>query len=145
MLQTFDEAHADDGPEGLEGWFKRLAKTIAVDFDGVIHPYSAGWVGSKPADEPPMPGALEFLRWCRDEGYQVVIFSTRADHEEGFKGICDWLTDNDLYSFVERVTHHKPPAVAYVDDRAVPYLGNWEDVKIRVTGLAGGRPHGAAQ
>ena len=36
------------------------AKSQAVDFDGVIHKYSKGWVGGAIYDKP-MPGALEIM------------------------------------------------------------------------------------
>jgi hypothetical protein len=105
-----------------------MAKTIVYDFDGTIHPYTAGWIGSVPADEPPIPGARESLERCLAHGYRVVVQSSRADHALGLKGITDWLTKHDLVQYVEEVTALKPPAVAYVDDRGVPYQGDWDEV-----------------
>lgn len=115
--------------------------TVAVDFDGTIHPYTKGWIGSTPEDEPPIDGAIEFLAQLRSDGYRVVIFSTRCDNPEGLKATVRWL---DKWSIpYDAVTCQKIPAVAYVDDRAVPYLGNWEDARAGVDRLAGGRSHGA--
>lgn len=143
-LPTLVERLGPEHPE-MKGWFDKLARTVAVDFDGVLHPYSAGWVGSVPADEPPVPGAEGFLKWCVENEYRVVVFSTRADHVEGKKGIEDWLAAHRLAQYVAEVTHTKPPAVAYVDDRAVPYRGSWASVRYGIEGLAGGRAHGAAE
>lgn len=143
-LPTFADVHGSENPD-LKGWFATLARTIAVDFDGVLHPYTAGWVGSVPADEAPTPGALDFLDWCAVEGYRVVVFSTRADHKEGLDGIWDWLLAHKLASYVADVTHAKPPAVAYVDDRAVPYVGDWQAVREGIWVLSAGRSHGAGK
>lgn len=133
-------------PALRERFFTTLARTVAVDFDGVLHPYTAGWTGSVPDDEPPMEGAREFLTWLREEGYRAVVFSTRCDHEEGLEGVRAWLARHELDSLVDGVTHEKPAAVAYVDDRAVPFEpgpGAWNLVCIGVRRLATGRAHGA--
>lgn len=131
--------------EEQEGWFAALAKTVAVDFDGVLHPYTEGWVGSMPADEPPTEGADEFLRTLVDAGYRIVVFSTRCDHPEGLDGTRAWLAKWGLMRHVDDVTCQKPAAVAYVDDRAVAFTGNWGEVLDGIAGLAKGRPHGAAK
>lgn len=126
-----------------ERWFANLARTVAVDFDGVLHPYSRGWVGSVPDDEPPMPGATAFLIRLKNAGYRVVVFSTRCDHDEGLAGTREWLERQGLDEFVDDVTCKKPAAVAYVDDRAVPFTGSWESVEEGIARLAAGRAHGA--
>ena len=113
--------------------------TLAIDFDGVLHPYTAGWVGSVPEDEPPCPGAREFLEWCHEQNLTVVVFSSRADHQEGHDGIWDWLVKYQLSPLIVEVTDKKPPAVAYIDDRAVPYAGDWDAVRDGVIRLANGR------
>jgi FMN phosphatase YigB (HAD superfamily) len=142
-LPTFVEYHAGD--LDLERWWNKLARTVAVDFDGVLHPYTDGWKGSVPVDEPPVPGAKEFLQWCVQQRYEVVVFSTRADHAEGLAGILAWLLKYGLLEYVEGgVTHTKPPAIAYVDDRAVPYAGDWEAVRQGVKVLTLGNSHGPA-
>lgn len=140
-------------------WWAELQRTVAVDFDGTIHPYSKGWTGSEPDDEPPIPGAEQFIMRLLTDGYRVAIFSTRADHEDGCQGIIRWLGKHMRQVFyamrddgVVFVTAAKPAAVAYVDDRAVPLRapgpdGSWADVWTRVRNdveaLANGRAHGA--
>jgi hypothetical protein len=130
-----------DSPE-MKEYMTMLGKTIAFDFDGVLHPYTAGWTGSVPADEPPVEGAREILRDLRDAGFKLVVFSTRADHQEGLAGILAWLAKHDLSAYVDDVTHLKVPAVAYVDDRAVAFrpaegLG-WNEVRLGIAGLVFG-------
>lgn len=131
-------------PELLREWFEALSKTVAVDFDGVLHPYTQGWVGSKPDNEPPMEGAIQFLIDLKDRGYRIVVFSTRCNHPEGLTGVTDWLNEWGLLRYIEDITCNKPAAVAYVDDRAVPFTGLWNPVIDHVERLAKGRAHGAA-
>jgi len=100
-------------------------KTCCVDFDGTLHPYSNGWTGMVPDDEPPTDGAREALRALRVKGYLVVVFSARATTNEGVTGIRNWLARYSLLQFVVEITAVKPIAVAYIDDRAVPFNGNW--------------------
>lgn len=139
----FDPERFDTIAEQQE-WFENLARTITWDFDGTIHPYSQGWIGATPDDEPPIDGVRELIEKFDEQGFRQVVFSTRCERTEGRDGVIAWLEKYELDTFFAEITHTKPPAIAYIDDRAVPYLGNWEDVEIRVKGLAAGRPHGAA-
>lgn len=125
-------------------------KTVALDFDGTLHPYTDGWTGSVPDNEPPIPGSLSFIQGLLDAGYTCIIFSTRADHDEGRIGIEQWLAKwyGAVIAQELRVTHVKVGAVAYVDDRAVPFSQatlNWAECRARIDELAQGRAHGAAQ
>lgn len=148
---TLRTKHALTGlsPEETERWFYALSHTVALDFDGTLHPYTNGWTGSTPDNEPPIPGSRTFINQLLSLGYQIVIFSVRADHEEGRVGIEQWLAK---WYGVEiagqiRVTHEKPPAIAYVDDRAVvftPEEPNWDECLSGIELLADGRPHGTA-
>lgn len=111
-------------------------KTVAVDFDGVIHTYNSGWTGYTPEDGPE-PGALDFIWELIEQGYRVVVMSSRAHNAEGLAAIHDWLLANGFPEL--EVTHEKVMAVAYVDDRAVPYStgsGEWSAVAARISALA---------
>jgi hypothetical protein len=99
--------------------------TVAVDFDGVVHPYTDGWQGPVPVDEPPAPGTAEGLQALITEGYQLILHSTRAATTEGSLGIIEWLDRYDLSGFFLAITDEKPKAIAYIDDRAVPFVGDW--------------------
>lgn len=60
-------------------------KTIAIDFDGVIHKYSKGWQDGTIYDEP-VDNVFETIQDLMGKGYSVFIFSTRSP-----KQIKDWL------------------------------------------------------
>lgn len=112
-------------------------RTVAVDFDGVVHSYTQGWTGYKPLDDPE-PGALGFILGLQAQGYEVVIMSARAHNEEGVKETENWLESHGFPQL--RVTNEKVTAVAYVDDRAVPHTtgsGDWQEVSNRIGHLAG--------
>ena len=110
--------------------------TVSLDFDATLHPYTDGWVGSHPTDEPPTPGAEEFCQRAVARGFRLVVSSCRADHEEGKRGIVIWLEKYGLLRYVSEVTHLKPVAVAYVDDRSVVFRGSWGDVLTDVESLS---------
>lgn len=58
--------------------------TIAVDFDGVIHAYSRGWLDGTIYD-PPLPGAVEGLHYLLDDD-AVFILTTREPEQ-----VTRWL------------------------------------------------------
>lgn len=131
-------------------------KTIAIDFDGVIHKYSKGWHDGTCYDEP-IDGAEKFLHdLMKSDDYNVFIFSTRSPRQ-----IKNWLIEKMPDNFgpmaedcgfmwrgysgwevkvipfwikfwnkkdVLGITKRKLPAVAYIDDRAVKFNGNWEEI-----------------
>lgn len=107
-------------------------KTIAVDFDGVIHAYSRGWQDGTIYD-PPLPGALEALRTLM-ETYAVFIHTTRDA-----VSVATWIAERGFHTLIEvdgpthlkrefwneqgvlLVTDRKLPAVAYIDDRGIRF------------------------
>lgn len=99
-----------------------MKKTVVFDFDGVIHSYTSGWKGAGIIPDPPVPGIKEAIQEIRNAGYEVVIVSTRCATEEGYGAIRAWLIDNGIE--VDAVKAEKPPAIVYVDDRAICFDGN---------------------
>lgn len=100
--------------------------TIAVDFDGVLHPYTKGWVGETPDDEAPVAGALDAIKTLA-ETHDVVVFSTRCGSGHGLRETWQWLDKHGFAAFVKDVSCTKPGALAYIDDRAVPFNGDWSE------------------
>ena len=110
-----------------------MKRTVAVDFDGVIHKYSSGWQNGEIYDIP-VEGSEQALKKLL-KTYNVFIFTARDPRD-----IFDWLrnhftsikfkavskkvifwTSNNIIG----VTNRKLPALYYIDDRAVKF-SNWE-------------------
>ena len=103
-----------------------MKKTVVFDFDGVIHSYTSGWQGEARISDPPVPGIQEALHRIHDAGYEVVVVSTRCKSIFGRMAIEDWLDMYGMTVFVDKVCKEKPPAIAYVDDRAICFDGHPE-------------------
>lgn len=96
-------------------------KTVALDFDGVMNTYD-GWRGEDVLFEP-REGLADFLALLSTR-YEIVIYTTREPHP-----VWDWLRQYGLEDFIADVTNgEKPKAVAYVDDRAVRFNGDYNEV-----------------
>lgn len=101
---------------------------VCVDLDGVLNTFDA-WRGSEHF-HPPRPGAREFLIRLNEEGYRVVIFTCRW-----WEWVERWLEENGLRKYVDTVTDKKPPAHAYVDDRAVCFRGDYNATLEEIRGF----------
>lgn len=95
-------------------------KTIVFDFDGVIHKYSKGWQGVDNIYDEPVEGIKELIEKLRQD-YEVIIFSTRSSEEIGKQAIYEWLEKYNIQ--VDYVCSIKPPAICYIDDRAITFNG----------------------
>ena len=97
--------------------------TVAVDFDGVLHSYTSPWVNAETIPDPPVPGAIEWLREIA-KAFTVVIFTTRGKTPEGQRAVRHWLHENGWDAGINAtVTADKPPALIYLDDRAWRFIG----------------------
>lgn len=120
-------------------------KTIAIDFDGVVHSYEKGWHDGTVYGDA-VEGAFSAIKALMDKGYCVYIFSCRDANQ-----IVRWIQDRTgelhdepiNYIFkcqkirfwvktwnkpgVLGVTNRKLPAEAYIDDRGIRFEG-WEEV-----------------
>lgn len=101
-------------------------KTLAVDFDGVLHLYTTEWSGIDIIPDPPVPGAVEFIT-AAVKRFDIVVFSVRADSGPGRVAIQTWLKQ---HGFPEvRVTALKPKAHVYLDDRGWRFEGTFPSVE----------------
>lgn len=105
-----------------------MKKTVVFDFDGVIHSYTSGWQGIDNIPDPPVPGIGEALKEIHDAGYEVVIVSTRCSEVLGLLAINTWLEYHELFQYVDKILKEKPPAIVYVDDRAICFDGKPENL-----------------
>lgn len=95
-------------------------RTVALDFDGVMNTYT-GWKGEEELFEP-REGLKEFLEALRSVPYRVVVHTTR-----NAACVRTWLERYGLFELVDEVTSLKPPAICYVDDRALLFNGHFEE------------------
>lgn len=101
--------------------YKKKPKHICVDFDGVLAIYD-GWKGPEHLGEM-REGADDFIKMLNyNLGYTVVIHTTRDPD-----AVWRWLVKNCLAHLVYGVTKEKVPALAYVDDRAICFRGNFDE------------------
>ena len=117
--------------------------TVSVGFDGVIHSYTSPWVNAWTIPDPPVDGALEWLRKMALH-FDVVIFSTRCKSWRGRRAMRRWLWEHDSagaypepmedptyrewcstcrLGYRIKFVQSKPPALIYLDDRAVRFEG----------------------
>lgn len=124
---------------------KKRKPILCLDFDGVIHSYTSGWQGPRNIPDPPMPGAMAFLREAVKK-FEVHIFSSRSHYIGGRWAMKKWLKKHaiaewgdekanghfvfsaeDVYLFV-KWPNHKPPALVTIDDRAIQFEGQWPGI-----------------
>ncbi|MEO0325777.1 MAG: hypothetical protein AAF447_22690 [Myxococcota bacterium] len=108
-------------------------KLVCLDFDGVLHSYTSGWQGAHVVADPPVPGAMEFLRQLLvDERFEVAIYSSRSGQPGGITAMKGWLSEHFVdwgpacahLSLVKWPTE-KPPAHITIDDRGFAFAGEF--------------------
>lgn len=108
---------------------------LCVDFDGVIHSYTSGWKGAATIPDPPVPGALAWMREAT-RWFDVMIYSSRSKDPEGVAAMRMWLTfharndlpQSDAEALLDAVSiaAEKPAAFLTIDDRCMLFDGNWD-------------------
>jgi hypothetical protein len=115
---------------------------IVVDWDGtcveVAYPAMGAW----------LPGAVGGLHKLLAAGRDVTISSTRLAPTEldevtplplgqqarEYRDIRAMLDEAGLEAVTIWVKPWKPGALAYVDDKAVPFMGDWDGVTFQLIG-----------
>ena len=113
---------------------KKQTRTLAVDFDGVLHRYQ-GYRGGH--IDGPIRGARSAIERLLAQGHAVVVFTTRdADT------VRSWLTEHKFPPL--EVTDVKRPFWLLLDDRAMHFDGQWDGVVERINAFRpywiGGHP-----
>ena len=100
-----------------------MQRALCTDLDGCLHAYRDGWQGHSVVADEPEPGAVAACKALAEAGWRLYVLTSRQE----LGVVVDWL---DRHGFPDmEVTRVKPIAVAYVDDRALRYEGNWPSVR----------------
>lgn len=110
---------------------------ILVDFDGTIAPF--GYLFDYPE---PLPGAIEALKAFKEQGYKIIIFTSRLSPlwletvgqtpTQHIEYMRDYL---ERFGFeADGYTAQKVPSVAYIDDKAYRFENNWAEITERILG-----------
>lgn len=113
---------------------------LCLDFDGVLHSYTSGWQGADKIPDPPVPGAIAFLREAV-EHFSVHIFSSRSHQRGGIEAMARWigfwgtkerLSDDEELAWMGELKFPtvKPPAMITIDDRAITFEGLWPNMDV---------------
>ncbi len=127
---------------------KDYVPILCLDFDGVLHSYTSGWKGPRCIPDPPVIGAIPWLRSLlsvpdcvcpfapRYLDFDVQIYSSRSRYWGGRWAMRSWLANQfekcgyppqlvELLKFPK----YKPPAFLTIDDRAVTFSGKFPTVE----------------
>lgn len=124
-------------------------KVVLIDFDGTLNSYKSRFDRDRPEmlPDPPLPGAIAFLRrMCASGAYEPVIFTTRAVMEDDLqpgggaykdnplvqREIKAWLVAHGLEPVAAqsiRITGAKLPCALIIDDRAFRFEGSYPTPK----------------
>lgn len=105
-------------------------RTIAIDFDGVLHAYRLGWHDGTIYDVP-NPGARESL-FRLSQTHNLVVYTARED----IQSVEKWCKVHfpKVGKVGMEVTNKKPRAVVYIDDRAIRHI-SWDNTIKQLTDL----------
>jgi len=123
---------------------KPYTPVLVIDFDGVLHSYSGGWQGARTISDPPVPGAIDWLRSLLADAecvcatapryldFDVQIFSSRSRYWGGRRAMRKWLERQfeeagyyrQLVELIKFPTK-KPPLFLMIDDRAWTFSGRF--------------------
>ena len=103
-------------------------KTICIDFDGVLHDYSQGWLGDNVFGKP-VENADKGTLKLKEQGWTIIVFTCRGNTPE----LREWLKKNNItYDYInenpEGVQNDtgKPIADIYLDDHGLKFNGDWD-------------------
>lgn len=104
--------------------------TICLDFDGVCHSYTSGWMGIHIIPDPPVDGLFGFISEALNNGFDIAVYSTRSESELGIEAMKQWFEKHSPGS-----TQHisfpdkKPLAFVGLDDRVITFDGVFPDIE----------------
>ena len=112
--------------------FEHEKTNLAIDFDGVIHTFN-GW-GDGTCYGQPIEGSIEAVRRLSQK-YNIIIFTAKARPDRplvngrtGHELVTEWLDKFELTKYIDYVTHEKPRAKFYIDDKGIRFDNNWQEI-----------------
>jgi hypothetical protein len=119
------------------------APILCVDFDGVIHSCKSGWKGATQIPDPPVDGAIEWLKrllgrptseepGIRFFDFRLAIYSARSQRLFGRRAMKKWLMKYSLSKSEIRLIDFplmKPQLYLQIDDRAITFTGTFPTVE----------------
>lgn len=115
-------------------------RILCLDFDGVVHSYTSPWVNAWTIPDPPVPGAIDYIHWALNRGWDVHIHSSRSRYWRGRRAMREYVKGHagslwypaPGYRGLEDVVFnkHKPPASVSIDDRGYRFEGTWPDLSL---------------
>lgn len=109
---------------------------LAIDLDKVLAQYT-GWKGKDHIGDP-TPGMKELIQEWIDEGWKIIIHTTRGSHETELWCIKHRMPFHYINMNPEFLSQNpgKPLASAYIDDRAIRFTGDIDRLRDEVRNLA---------
>lgn len=95
------------------------ARTLCVDIDFTLCISQGDY-----AKAVPVPGAREALQQLRRDGWVIVLHTGR--HFNHWKTTVEWLAEHNFE--YDQIVFGKPPSRFYIDDRAIPFNGDWDKI-----------------
>ncbi len=102
---------------------------LVLDFDGVLHSYTSGWVDAKTISDPPVEGAQQFIDDATQH-FNVNILSSRSGYEGGIDAMKEWMIKWGFDISEISFPLEKPAAFLTIDDRAYCFKGMFPDPKM---------------
>ena len=113
--------------------FENELKQIAVDFDGVLHNFDKGWYDGTCYGDP-IEGSLEAIKKLYDK-WDIIIYTAKArpdrplvNGKNGVELVWEWLNKHKIGCYINEVTHEKPRAEYYIDDKGIKFENNWKEI-----------------
>lgn len=106
------------------------SKTIAIDFDGVIHSFEYGFHDGTIYGTP-IEGSVDALK-SLSKKYNLVIYTAKAKPDRplingktGTELVREWLEKYNISQYIVKITAEKPRAICYIDDKAIRFT-SWQ-------------------
>ena len=109
-------------------------KTLALDFDGVIHNDIKGFHDGTIYGDP-IKGTKEALLKL-SKSYNLVIYSCKSqpqrpliNNKTGTELIWEWLEQWGMEQYISDVVINKPNALVYIDDKGLKFKSWAQTIK----------------